>query len=223
MLFSCSKCDIDLKNKYSLRKFFSLNKLTLENCNHLNATIVVPIKHKNLDEINLDTLYVTSDSITFHLKIEGMIWYKIICHYENHCITSVSEYLRSYSEFEDCWTEHYDYENNNLVNEYRTYIRALVKTCFRRIKTQYINTDSDMIDAPWFYNNMKLFEQTASVKTQDYVKKYVHSIRRQLILKTYYNSKLQKRILHTWKDWYYSPENNNGYMKKLRINYDCFK
>lgn len=220
MLYSCSKYDIDLKNKYALKAFFILNRYSLESYNNLNAIIVASITHPSSDDINLDTLYVSSDSITFHLKIEDMIWYKLICHYENHCITSVSEYLRKYSDFEDCWTEIYNYENNNLVNEYRTCIKALVKTCFRRIKTQYINTDSDMIDSPWFYNNMKSFEQMISLQAQTHLRKYVNSIKNQLLFRTYYNSKLKKRILHSWKEWYYFPENGNGYIKKLRINYE---
>lgn len=220
MLYSCSKYDIDLKNKYSLKTFFILNRYSLQSFNNLNAIIVAPITHPSSDEINLDTLYVSSDSITFHLKIEDMIWYKVICHYENDSITNVSEYLRKYSEFENCWTELYDYENNNLVNEYRTNIKALVKTCFKRIKTLYRNTDSDMIESPWFFNVMKSFEQTVSFRTESYVKNYVNNIRSQLLFKKYYNSKLQRRILHNWKEWYYCPENNYGYMKKLRSNYE---
>jgi hypothetical protein len=225
MLYSCSKFDIDLKNKYSLKTFFILHKLTLDNYMNLNATIVAPIKHKNVfdDDINLDTLYVSSASITFHLKIDNMLWYKVICNYDFDYISNISEYLRSYSELEGCWTEHYDYENNNLVNIYRNDIKALIKTCFKRIKTLYTSTDSDMIDAPWFYNNMKMFEQTISLKAQNFVKKYVNSLQTQLILRTYYNSQLQKRILNNWKEWYFCPENENGYLKKLRTSYDCSK
>lgn len=221
MLYSCSKIDIDLKNKYSLKMFFIVHKLTLDNYNSLNATIVAPIKHKNEDEMNLDTLYVSSESITFHLKIDNMLWYKVICGYENGIISNVSEYVRSYSELDDSWTELYDYENNDLVNEYRNDIKALVKTCFKRIQTMYRSTDSDMIAAPWFYNHMKSFEQPVSLKTQNYIKRYVNSIRGQLLLKAYYNSKLQKRILYHWKEWYYCPDNDHGYLKKLRTTYDC--
>lgn len=202
--------------------FFILNKLTLDNYNSLNATIVVPIKHKNPDEINLDTLYVSSKSITFYLKLDNMLWYKVICHYENDAIINISEYVRSYSELDEYWTELYDYEHNDLVNEYRNDIKALVKTCFKRIQTLYVSTDSDMIDSPWFYNHMKSFEQLVSLKTQNHVKKYINSIRSQLLLRTYYNSKLQKRILHHWKEWYYCPENEHGYLKKLRTTYDCY-
>lgn len=223
MLYSSSKFDIDLKNKYALKMFFIVNKLTLDNYNNLNAIIVAPIIHKNNDGINLDTLYVNTDSITFHLEIDNMLWYKVICHYENDTITNISEYVRSYSELDDSWTELYDYEHNNLVNEYRNDIKALVKTCFKRIQTLYVSTDSDMIASPWFYNHMKSFEQLISLKTQNHVKKYVNSIRGQLLLRTYYNSKLQKRILHHWKEWYYCPENENGYLKKIRTTYDSFR
>ena len=223
MLYSCSKIDIDLKNKYSLKMFFIMNKLTLDNYNSLNATIVAPIKAKDPDEMNLDTLYVTWESITFHLKIDDMLWYKVICTYENDSISSISEYVQSYSEIDDSWTELYDYENNDLVNEYRMDIKSLVKTCFKRINTLYVSTDSDMIASPWFYNHMKSFEQLVSLKTQNHVKKYVNSIRGQLLLRTYYNSKLQKRILNHWKEWYYCPENEHGYLKKIRTTYDYYR
>lgn len=223
MLYSCSKIDIDLKNKYSLKMFFILNKLTLDNYNSLNATIVAPIKHKNPEEINLDTLYVGSKSITFYLKLDNMLWYKVICNYENDTIINISEYVRSYSELDDSWTELYDYEHNELANEYRNDIKALVKTCFKRIQTLYVSTDSDMIASPWFYKNMKSFEQLVSLKTQNHVKRYINSVRSQLLLRTYYNSKLQKRILHHWKEWYYCPENEHGYIKKIRTTSDYFR
>lgn len=222
MLYSCSKIIIDLQNKYALKTFFVLNRITLESLNNLNAIIVAPIKSRNPDEINLDTLYVSSDSITFHLKIEDMVWYKVICSYQHDSITNVSEYFRKYSEFEDCWTEMYDYENNNLINEYRNNIKALVQTCFKKITTLYRATDSDMIEYPWFFKFMKSFEQTLSFRTQIYVKKYVNSIRSQLLYKKYYDSKLLRRMLHNWKERYYCPENNDGYLKKLRTGYEIY-
>ena len=220
MLYSCSKIDIDIKNKYALKMFFIVNKLTLDNYNNLHAVVVAPIICKNNAEVNLDTLYVSSESITFQCKIDDMLWYKVICGYENDSISNISEHLHHYSELDDSWTEIYDYEHNSLVNEYRNNIKALIKTCFKRIKTLYKYNDDDMIDAPWFYNNMKSFEQTISLKTQYYVKKYVHSIRCQLHFRIYYNSKLQKRILHHWREWYYCPDNKNGYLRKLQTIYD---
>ena len=215
MITSISNCSIDLKNKYSLKAFLILNKLNHNNLNHLKSTIVASIIGESL----LDTLYLDAESITFHLKINDTTWYKVICGHDANTITNVSEYLRSYSEYEDCWTELYDYENNSKLNEYRSDIMALVKQCFNNIKTLYKSTDSDMIASPWFYKVMKSFEQTMSFKTSKYVKNYIRYIRRQLFYKQYYCFNIQRKMLRSWREWYYNPENENGYMKKLASIY----
>ena len=215
MITSISNYSIDLKNKYSLKAFFIQNKLNYNNLHQLKSNIVVHINNQSL----FDTLYLNADSITFHLKINDTTWYKVICGHNANTITNVSEYLRSYSEYEDCWTELYDYENNSKVNEYRSNIMKLVKQCFNNIKTLYKSTDSDMISSPWFYNVMKLFEQTMSIKTSKYVKNYIGYIRRQLFYKQYYCFNLQRKMLCSWREWYYNPNNENGYMKKLASIY----
>jgi len=215
MITSISNYSIDLKNKYSLKAFFILNKLNYNNLHQLKSTIVAHIINGGI----FDTLYLDVESITFHLKINDTTWYKLICGHNANTITNVSEYLRRYSEYEDCWTELYDYENNSKVNEYRSDIMALVKQCFNNINTLYKSTDDDMISSPWFYNVMKLFKQTMSFKTSKYVKNYISYIRRQLFYKQYYYFNLQRKYLCNWREWYYDPNNINGYMKKLASIY----
>ena len=95
----------------------------------------------------------------------------------------------------------------------------LIKQYFNIIKTLYKSTDSDMISSPWFYNAMKSFEQTMSFKTSKYVKKYISYIRRQLFYKQYYCFNIQRKILYRWKEWYYNPDNENGYIKKFTSLY----
>ena len=216
MMHSLVNNEFDLKNKYSLKAFFISNNLF--NCMNLNAIIVAHIHNSEITP-TLDTLYVSADSITFHLQINDTIWYKLICGYKENEICNVSEYLRSYSENEDCWTELYDYENNHVVNEYRTNIKMLLKTCFRSIKTLYNKKDSDMIESPWFYKEMNSFEQSVSMRTFTYMKKYSNYIRRLIRYKQQYNFNLKRKILRQWIEWYYNPENKDGYMKKLRITY----
>jgi len=208
---SISNYSIDLKNKYSLKAFFILHHLHLKNL--LHSQLIISFINQSL----LDTLYLDAESITFSLKINDTTWYEVICGYHENTITHVSEYLRSYSVYEDCWTELYDYENNSTVNEYRSHIRALLQQCFYVIKTLYTSTDRDMIASPWFYNAMKAFEQTLSSKTSTFVHKYVSCIRNQLFYKKYYHRKLQRNVLESWKKWYYNPDNINGYVKKLKL------
>lgn len=218
MLTSLSGFQIDMKNKYSLKALFILNKLNDDHLDRLNSTIIAPIHHNDdnhNDDVNLDTMYLDAQSITFQLQIDDTKWYTLTCGYKKDTISNVSEYLRSYSEYEDCWTEVYDYETNNIVNEYRSNIKRLLQTCFKKIKTMYKSTDIDMIESPWFYNIMKSFEQTTSLQTMLYVKNYINSIRSQLACKRHYESNLQLKMFNVWKEWYYNPYNINGYIKTL--------
>lgn len=201
---------IDIKNKYSLQKFFVTNEFISDN--HI---IFLPIHNYSLDNY----VYLNSSSIRFNFKIDEYSDYLFTCTYCHKNINFISEYVRVFSPIEHCWKEIYEYQDNVFINTHREYIRMMLKTCFHNIKTNFKSTDSDMIESPWFYQKMCAFEQRISLYTLTIVRQFIHKIRFQLELKKYYHKTLRKNAFCNWKEWYFNPINQHGYLKKLRMCY----
>ena len=200
----------DMKNEHSLQKFFVSKQFISDN--HI---IILPIHNYSLDNY----VYLNSSSIRFNFKIDEYSSYLFHFTYCHKNINSISEYVRVFSPIENCWVEIYNYEDNVFINTHREYIRVILKTYFQNIKTNFKSTDSDMIESPWFYKKMCAFEQRISLYTLTIVRQFIHKIRCQLKYKKYYHKTLQKNAFCNWKEWYFNPINQHGYLKKLRMCY----
>jgi hypothetical protein len=201
---------LNIKNQYSLQKFFDINQFISDN--HI---IILPIYNYSLDNY----VYINSSFIQFNFKIDEYSNYLFHFTYSQKNIYSISEYVRVFSPIEHYWREMYDYEDNVFINTHREYIRMMLKTCFHNIKTKFKSTDSDMMESPWFYKKMFAFEQRISLYTLTIVRQFINKIRFQLELKKYYHKTLRKNAFCNWKEWYFNPINQHGYLKKLRMCY----
>ena len=200
-----------LENKYSLKRAMVENEYKIK-----DHVIICPIQYFT----SSSSVYITSSAVLFYFYLDEGITFQISCDYEADRIINVSENFRVYLDEEDCWQERYDYKENVCLNSLRKCVRGMFKASFKQITVRYRKDEPDMVERPWFYENMCSFEQRISLATLTRLSRFFISFRKELFCKQrykkhYYNC-LMLRGLIAWREWYYDPSNYTGYVKKMR-------
>ena len=66
---------------------------------------------------------------------------------------------------------------------------------------------------------MIAFKQQCTPKTKTVLRNFIKSLRKNIQSEYFFNEKLIKKIFSIWKDWYFNPENVNGFMKYIKNEY----
>ena len=203
--------EIELENKYSLKRAMIENEYKIK-----EHVLICPIKYFT----SSTSVYITSSSVLFYFDLDEGDSFQISCDYEADCITNISESFRVYLDEEDCWQERYDYKEDRFLNSLRTCVRGMFKASFKQITIRHRKDDPDMVESPWFYRNMCSFEQRVSLATLTRLSRFFRSFRKELSYiqgyKEHYYNCLKLRSMIAWREWYYDPSNDAGYVKKMR-------
>lgn len=193
---------VPIKNKYILRTFLRL----FENRTHI-------LFIHGCDE---SYIKIFNDSIEYFLVFDN-IQYNFIIFYRKNNIIHLSEYVFEYS-IETClWYQTIDYEDSIVINQYRQYILSHLQNCFYSIDTYWTNTD--FLEYPWLYSHMIAFKQKCTPKTKQYIDNFITYLRKKIEKKHVFNKKILKRKFSIWKEWYFNPNNLNGFIKYVKNEY----
>jgi hypothetical protein len=201
--------------------FFDLsNPYTLRTCFRIYPTL---IKHLWIFQIGGcvfgSHVAITSDSVHYVID-KGSMRYDTVIYYRGKHVISVSSYCFKFCDISRVWYQTNDYHTFAFFNEDRQNVVAQVKNQFYTIDTCWDEDDDEAVENPWWYYNIKTYEQRCTPKTHRYVRLFIEKLRVQVDCNRYFKSKRLKRVFQEWKRWYFDPDNVDGYVKRLITNYD---
>ena len=66
---------------------------------------------------------------------------------------------------------------------------------------------------------MIAFKQQCTPKTKQYIDKFITYLRNNIEKKHIFNKKILNRKFSIWKEWYFNPNNLNGFIKYIKNEY----
>lgn len=171
--------------------------------------VMIPIK-EYFDGSNIN---ISNDIIQYSIYVMN---YRFDCiiYYSKKIVYSVFEIV--FQRKSGIWYKVVEYEKEKELENCRTCIMNQLQVMFYRIDTGLAANDVESIESPWMYRKLKEFEQQCRVETRIHVKRFVAYIRNKLSKLRYFRL---KRCFDIWKEWYYNPNNLNGYIMHLHESY----
>jgi hypothetical protein len=116
----------------------------------------------------------------------------------------------AYDEDMHLWCNYTEYVDS--INNDSTFDNLFIDECCERVYTQMSHVFYKIqVTSTWFLTN-----QSCTPKTRNYVQKYMSRIRN-----TYRETIERFRKKHTftiWKEWYFHPDNKDGYIRRFNLN-----
>lgn len=205
--------EFHMSNPYALKFFFNYFPL---------------LKHEDIYIFTLNdtkkyyTIEITHNSISYLIE-ENMVKYRIVLRYKDKHVQNISIYGSRYIINETLWNQTDDLYIISYFDEFYIQILLQLQYNFYKINSKCDEIINDFQDYYWIYCRLKLFEQRCTPKTAKYLQIY----RKKLKLKQYFrkwinfmNQIILKRKFEIWKEWYFDPMNQQGYIKRLRKIYE---
>jgi hypothetical protein len=196
---------LELKDTTALKTIFET--FMIKKINKRN--VMIPIK-EYFDGSNIN---ISNDIIQYSIYVMN---YRFDCiiYYSKKIVYSVFEIV--FQRKSGIWYKVVEYEKEKELENCRTCIMNQLQVMFYRIDTGLAANDVESIESPWMYRKLKEFEQRCRVETRIHVKRFVAYIRNKLSKLRYFRL---KRSFDIWKEWYYNPNNLNGYIMHLHESY----
>lgn len=205
--------EFHMSNPYALKFFFNYFPL---------------LKHEDMYIFTLNdtnkyyTIEIKHNSISYLIE-ENMVKYKIVLRYRDKHVQNISIYGSRYIINENLWDQTDDLYIISYFDEFYIQVLLQLQNYFYTINSKCDEIIDDFQDNYWIYCRLKLFEQNCTPKTAKYLQIY----RKKLKLKQYFrkwinfmNQIILKRKFEIWKEWYFDPINQQGYIKRLRKIYE---
>jgi hypothetical protein len=200
-----------ISNKFSISQFFAKYSLQTDRRYLLQIR-----EYDSFCRVEID-----SKSICYHLHPHEFVEYILSINYDGRTIRTISEYVFSYHTVaNNLYSERiqiFQYKESPYIQKHRNLIKLQLQNYFYKIQSGLnlydIETD------PWYYNEIQSFQQFARLKTTSYIRNFILRLRKNIQSQRHFQKQLLKFFFHAWKEWYYNPFNNNGYIKKLKTLY----
>jgi hypothetical protein len=205
--------EFHMSNPYALKFFFNYFPL---------------LKHEDIYIFTLNdtniyyTIEITHNSVSYLIE-ENMVKYRIVLRYRDKHVQNISIYGSRYIINENLWDQTDDLYIISYFDEFYIQVLLQLQNYFYTINSKCDEIIDDFQDSYWIYCRLKLFEQNCTPKTARYLQVY----RKKLKLKQYFrkwtkfiNQIILKRKFEIWKEWYFDPINQHGYIKRLRKIYE---
>jgi hypothetical protein len=198
---------LELKDPTGLKNIF---ETCIEKNTFKKRNIMIPIK-EYFDGSNIT---ISNDIIQYSIYVMN---YRFDCiiFYFNNVVYSVFEIVFQNSSI-GIWYKVVNYEHSEELENCRNCIMNQLQFKFYQIDTGLSANDIESIECPWMFEKLKEFEQKCKKTTCIHVKRYVAHIRNQISKLKYFRL---KRSFQIWKEWYYNPNNLNGYILHLDKSY----
>lgn len=197
---------VSIENKYIFKNFFRLFE---------NVTYYIIF----IQGYNESYIKIYSDSIEYYLIFDN-IEYNFIVIYNNKNIIHVCEYAFEYSIDTCLWRQIFDYEHNININQHRQYILSHLQNYFYNIDMYW--TQHDFIYHHWIYYHLIAFKQKCTPRTKTILQKFIICLRKNIQKRHIFNTTIIRRKFSIWKDWYFNPDNVNGFMKYIKNEYKIY-
>ena len=204
---------VSLDNPYALRAYLRTHP---QSRRHHDPTVRLPIQGyhvKSVIRVDNDTLKYVVICPQGTVRCEYVAWYYF------RDVHELFEYVFIYSRVTDMWHRHMDYRDVPFVNECREKIRIQFQNAFCTIRSRWNNIDHASLDHPWVAQRLCEFSQRCTPSVTNVVRDYVVNARRNMMLVRYRHLNMIRTHFKRWKEWYYHPTNEHGYVKRLNAKY----
>lgn len=199
-----------LENKYALRSYFHFF-----GNDFVEDTSVLLIRGRNRSFLN-----ITENTLHYSIVSEDVgLRYECYVNYEEFEIYSISEYIFFFDTTIMCWRQSVEMDNHEFINATRYFIREQLQNTFRRIESGWKETDFECLQSPMWYANMKSFHQACTPKTRGILMLYRKRLRDGVRVRKRANDNRLRKGFSGWKNWYFNPQNKEGYVR-LFLKYD---
>ena len=204
---------VSLDNPYALRAYLRTHPRIRS---HLDPTVRLPIQGYNVKSV----MRVNTDTLSYVVIChEGTIRYECVAWFYSRHVHELFEYVFMYSHVTDMLHRQMNYRDVPFVNECREKIRIQLQTAFCTISSRWNHMDHASLDHPWVAQRLCEFSQRCTPSVANIVQAYVANARRNMMLVRYRHLNMIRTHFKRWKEWYYHPTNEYGYVKHLNAKY----
>jgi hypothetical protein len=200
-----------LENAYALRSYLRLSERK-----YFDEMTVIPLKNESMDSF----INITNSSV-YYVIVNKEMTYRYDCYasYADTNIYSLSEYVYYLNPESSSWHQTIESDDNNFVKRTREQIRIQLQNAFRHIDTGWHATDLECIQSPSWYAIISRFNQCSTPKTRRILREYIKGLKKAVVSGRFRKKKIVHKVLFAWKEWYFDPKNQGGYLRGLRKRY----
>lgn len=152
---------------------------------------------------------ILTHSIHFFMYRDN-IRLEITIYYHDKYVMDITIFVFVYDEDMHLWYNYTEYVDS--INNDSTFDNLFIDECCERVYTQLSHVFYKIqVTSTWF-----LTKQSCTPKTRNYVRKYISRIRNT------YRETIErfrkKRSFTIWKEWYFHPDNKDGYIRRFNLN-----
>ena len=205
-----------LKNPYALRLHFRLYAerehaplmFLLGECIHGSCV--------ELNKYRVSYKVIVHDASTDrYLRYDVWVGYTTSAPGGHSSVYAISAFCYTYSHDVGCWLQRIDDEDYKAFESVHAQIRDQLQHNFRTIDSGWTENDQDALECPWLFSKMVAFHQECTPNTRKRIRRFVD----RLLLSRRWRLRAREIMTNIafskWKEWYYDPNNKEGYVKRL--------
>ena len=197
-----------LENVYALRSYLRLSEKK-----NFDEMTVIPLKNENIESF----INITDSSIHYVIANKEMNRrYDCYASYAENTIYSLSEYVYDFNEQSSLWYQTIDLDDNDFVKSTREHIRMQLQHAFQHIQTGWYATDYECLQRPSWYVTISRFNQYFTPKTRRILLEYIGGLTKAVISRRFLKKQMLRKLFFEWEEWYFNPNNQGGYVRRLR-------
>lgn len=131
-------------------------------------------------------------------------------------VHAISAFCYTYCRDEQCWRQRIDEDDYTAFESVHAHIRDQLQHHFHIIDSGWTAADPDATECPWMFSQMVAFHQACTPDTRTRIRRFVDRMRRCRQWRLRARRIMKYRAFSKWKEWYYDPDNAEGYVKRLR-------
>ena len=200
-----------LENVYALRSYLRLSERK-----YFDDMTMIPLKNENIESF----INITHSSIHYVIANKEMNYrYECYLSYMGNRIDRLSEFVYYFNTQSLLWHQTFDLDDNDFVKITRERIRMQLQNAFTHIQTGWYATDYECLQSPSWYVNITRFNQSCTPKTRRILLEYIGGLRKAVVSRRFLKKKMLRKVFFAWKEWYFDPKNQGGYVRRLRKRY----
>jgi hypothetical protein len=184
-------------NQYLLYLLFKLK----------NRPKLIHIKEHDNSFIYLDDTFIK------YALVHENIRYEMTISYIDREAYDLAIYVFVYSSFTELWHHTMGLYYYECTETFNSLVMSQLQHYFRKI---HIDWDSDKHYCPWLYDRVITYHQTCTSKVRSILRTYRLELQGKINRRKYL---MMQKAFTIWKEWYYDPNNPNGYVKRITRHY----
>lgn len=196
---------ISLYNPYALRMCFRIYS------DMLNPPLIFPF----YGCIYGSHIEIRKNMVVFVVN-KGLKRYQVCINYRGREVVGICAFCYAYCRYEHCWIQMVDDDDYKFFDITHSHIVDQVRNHFFKIDSRWNKDDRDSIECPWLFSRMKAFEQLCTPRTNKYITNYIKRLNTSRYWRLYAQRYMLKRSFSKWKEWYFDPSNEKGFICHLQ-------